>query len=400
LSVTNILGCVTGDGSEGPTVPGASVYSPATAGCAGGLPMGAIEMFAELGDTTSSCVGYEWCTNDEVCGASRRLGFSDSPDYLNSIIPPCDTMLKGCTSNTEQDRIVWGLETYASGRPYIVLTDALSIQQEIAAHGPVVATYAIYGDFQNGTAAIVGDGWRKTRGVYCNVQTSSSGGRRPYNGTRYAGSERQLIGYHAVTIVGWGLERGVPDWETNGDTTVDLPYWIVRNSWSTAWNAENVVNGMSMPGYFKIAFTDPSRDLNTKVYLDNADDGLVGAAIAFMPRVKRVIPRVVREAEVDANPEMREEKLVSQQEEAAMLVSASAPPPFVSGTSTSLPIRCTNPTLEPETKGVNCVRMNVATSTTPQEQQRCFSWTLCFIFVGLTIGVVVACIHVIRRRQK
>jgi hypothetical protein len=313
LSITNILGCVSGDGTEGEVVEGASMYAPATAGCAGGIPTGAVEMFANFGDATSGCVGYEWCENDPVCNSTRRLGFSDSPKYLNSIIPACADMLDTCIEcedgeceASSRPRTAWGLKTYESGRPYILLTDPLSIQQEIAAHGPVVATYAIYGDFQNGTAAIVGDGWAKTNGVYCNVQTEGS--KKPYNGTRYAGSERQMIGYHAVVIVGWGLERSVPDWENPG-ATFDLPYWIVRNSWGTQWNPDCMVNGVNMPGYFKIAITDRSRDLNTKVYLDTADDGLVGAAVAFMPMVVRVDPPVSGTPQVDSEPAMHEEKL-------------------------------------------------------------------------------------------
>jgi hypothetical protein len=314
LSITNILGCVSGDGSEGPTVAGAAMYSPATAGCAGGLPMGAVEMFANYGDVTSSCVGYEWCTNDPVCGAKQRLGFSEAPAYLNSIIPACADMLKSCVAckdgtctTTSSRRELANLKTYPSGRPYIILTDILSMQQEIAAHGPIVATYAIYADFQNGTAALVGDGWAKTRGVYCNVQTTT-GRPRPYNGTRYAGTEDQMVGYHAVIIVGWGVERDVPDWERPG-STFDLPYWIVRNSWSEAWNPECQVNGIAMPGYFKIAFTDPIRNINTKVYLDNTSDGLVGAAIAFMPQVTRVTPAQSGISLIDEHPVMIEESI-------------------------------------------------------------------------------------------
>jgi hypothetical protein len=326
LSITNILGCVSGDGAEGEVVEGASMYAPATAGCAGGIPTGAVEMFANFGDATSGCVGYEWCENDPVCNSTRRLGFSDSPKYLNSIIPACADMLDTCIECEDGEcepssraRTAWGLKTYESGRPYILLTDPTSIQQEIAAHGPVVATYAIYGDFQNGTAAIVGDGWAKTNGVYCNVQTEGS--RKPYNGTRYAGSERQMIGYHAVVIVGWGVERAVPDWENPG-STFDLPYWIVRNSWGTQWNPECTVNGVNMPGYFKIAITDRSRELNTKVYLDTADDGLVGAAVAFMPMVVRVEPPISGPPQVDSDPAMHEEKLETSLEEEDVKIAA------------------------------------------------------------------------------
>jgi len=313
LSITNILGCVSDNDEDGSVVQGAAMYSPSTAGCAGGLPTGAIEMFAAYGDATSACVGYEWCENDPVCSQSKRLGFSDSPDYLNSIIPACADMLKTCLECTgtecaasKKPHLTWGLMTYPSGRPYILLTDPLSIQQEIAAHGPVVATQAIYADFQNGTVDILGDGWAKTRGVYCNVQTA--GVARPYTGTRYAGSERTLVGYHAVVIVGWGVEEKVGDWENPG-ATFDIPFWICRNSWGVQWNPTCTVNGIKMPGYYKIAITDRARNINTAVYLDNADDGLVGAAIAFMPMVTRVEPPRVGASLVDDNPSLQEEKI-------------------------------------------------------------------------------------------
>ena len=327
LSITNILGCVSGDED---TVVGAAMYSPATAGCAGGLPMGAVEMLCQFGVTTSECIGYDRCINDPVCGASQRLGFSDSPTYLNSIIPACSDMLKSCLKcddgkceETLMSRDTWGLKPYPSGRPYILLTDILSIQQEIAAHGPVVATHAIYADFQYGTAAILGDGWSKTRGVYCNVQTSSS--LRPYNGTRYAGTENELIGYHAVIIVGWGLERNVPDWANPG-STFDLPYWIIRNSWSTAWNPECKVNGIKMPGYCKIAFTDRVRNINTKVYLDNTDDGMAGAAIAFMPMLTRVTPDRRGESQIDEDPSMIEEAIVTDETTPSLAGAAQIDP--------------------------------------------------------------------------
>ena len=403
LSITNILGCVSGDGKEGPTVAGASMYSPATAGCAGGLPMGAVEMLAAFGDASSTCVGYEWCENDPVCNASKRLGFSDAPAYLNSIMPACADMLHECTSSS-QPRTAWGLKTYPSGRPYIMLTDIQSIQQEIAAHGPVVATHAIFADFQNGTVAIVGDGWAKTHGVYCNVQTA--GAPRPYNGTRYAGSERQLIGYHAVVIVGWGVERDVPDWGNPG-STLDIPYWIVRNSWSTGWNPECNVNGINMPGHCKIAFTDPSRNINTKVYLDNAEDGMLGAAIAFMPRVTRIDPVRIGESQVDEEPEMHEEKIESVVDDTDVTLAAFTgvgdPPPDDDSDDDS-DVLCDAKTTPFTSYMVNCegrqastTRLN-ASSTTRLNASTSSSCIL--ILLLLTIIIVVATILLILRQRK
>jgi len=405
LSITNILGCVSGDGDEGAVVEGAAMYSPATAGCAGGIPMGAVEMLANFGDATSTCVGYEWCENDPVCSASKRMGFSDAPAYLNSKIPACAEMLETCIEcengqcgASETPRAAWGLKSYPSGRPYILLTDILSIKQEIAAHGPVVATHAIFGDFQAGTTAIVGDGWAKTHGVYCNVQTSSS--LRPYNGTRYVGSERQLIGYHAVVIVGWGVETGVPDWQHPGDTR-DIPYWIIRNSWSTAWNSECMVNGMNMPGYCKIALTDPARNINTKLYLDNAEDGMIGAAIAFMPMVTRVEPKRSSPSQVDENPDMHEEKIVD--DTPVTLASASRDDHMVSPDSDEIardqinhPIPCTDNTPPPSFK-LNCegraASSRLATQTGAAVGK--FSGVLILLIV---IIIALVAILVIRRR--
>ena len=421
LSVTNILGCVSGDGDEGPVVEGAAMYSPATAGCAGGIPMGAVEMFANFGDASSACVGYEWCENDPVCNATKRLGFSDAPAYLNSMMPACADMLDTCIECENGDcgasdtvRNAWGLETYPSGRPYILLTDILSIQQELAAHGPVVATHAVFGDFQAGTAAIVGDGWAKTRGVYCNVQTS--GPRRPYNGTRYAGAERQLIGYHAVVIVGWGVEAQVPDWEHPGDT-LDIPYWIVRNSWSPAWNPDCVVNGIPMPGYCKIAFTDPTRNLNTHLYLDNAEDGMVGAAIAFMPMVTRIEPARRGQSQIDENPEMSEEKIQSLVEDTEVTLAstrrdASMPAPDpdeIARDQINHPILCSHEPPAPTpltTRKVNCPskpnaaasRLSSQTSTGSQVQGGVLAPML--ITLLLVTILVALLVILIKRTQK
>jgi len=72
--------------------------------------------------------------------------------------------------------------------------------QELMNRGPIVAGFMVYADFPS---------YRS--GVYQHVTGS-------------------MVGGHAVKLLGWGEENGVP-------------YWLCANSWNTDWG---------IGGYFKI----------------------------------------------------------------------------------------------------------------------------------------------------
>jgi cathepsin B len=75
------------------------------------------------------------------------------------------------------------------------------IQAEIMKNGPVEADFQVYGDFPN------------------------------YKSGVYKQHSSQLLGGHAIKILGWGVENGTP-------------YWLAANSWNEDWGDK---------GYFKIA---------------------------------------------------------------------------------------------------------------------------------------------------
>lgn len=301
LSPTEILSCV---GER----PGAIVSMPNCNGCNGGIPAGAGAYFARVGTDPLTCVSYDWCNRDAVC-SGRQASVGEGGDMLNSLIPRCGTA--ACSSSKYKGKFYTSTATpsvmsLAAPAPALAgttgaftvrqidpnssaalsVTGITDIQTEILANGPVVGAMAVFYDFQAGTLAGSGD-WEPTKNVYCNVQGSE---KRPYMGTRYGGTEAQHVGYHAVAVVGWGVEKDVDDWNNPG-AKFDLPYWIVRNSWGSQWNSRCTVgNGLRLPGYFKIAWTDQRRNINTRVFLDNAEDGQLGGTTAFQPNVPRAAP--------------------------------------------------------------------------------------------------------------
>ena len=325
LSATNVIGCV----SDNSSLKGAAVNFGNTDGCNGGIPAAAAELMAQNGIVNNTCASYAWCANNEVCNGRKQTG-GDSGAYLNSSVVPGCSAVTGCIDcssgactaqkNAPQlfkaKRYTQGSFNYNTKNPNIPkpapkskstaftvpvindatsaaisLTNIMDIKNEILANGPVVGAFAVFADFQAGTAYGVGDDWAATNNVYCNVQGS---GAKPYKNTKYAEMDSQLTGWHAISIIGWGVESNVEDWAHPG-SKISIPYWIVRNSWSDAWNSNCTVNNgngglLKMPGFFKIAMTDNSRGINTEVHLDNADANATGGATAFEPAVARADP--------------------------------------------------------------------------------------------------------------
>ncbi|KAI1305276.1 Cathepsin B [Halotydeus destructor] len=121
----------------------------------------------------------------------------------NSSLPPCTDIVDtpDCTKRCEptftpsyQSDLHKGLKVYSIDQ------DVAQIQQEIMTNGPVEADMNVFADFVNYKS-----------GVY--IKTST-----------------HFLGKHAVRLLGWGTENGVP-------------YWLGANSWNAYWGDH---------GFFKI----------------------------------------------------------------------------------------------------------------------------------------------------
>jgi len=147
-------------------------------GCNGGQPAQAFIYWQEDGVVTEACRPYPFPSCDHHIPGSKNPCPSD--DY------PTPSCARECKNGEK-----WKADKhFASDTYYVEGHD--NIVTELAERGPCEASFAVYEDF------VV-----YTSGVYHHVS-----GR--------------LLGYHAVKLLGYGVE---------GDTK----YWLLTNSWNENW---------------------------------------------------------------------------------------------------------------------------------------------------------------------
>lgn len=245
-------------------------------GCNGGVPYEAGIYLENFGITQLECQPYNWCcagadSGEEFTGQPPKCRYNDEKNnpskacVKSGVIAKLHKAIKGSTG---------GVGTTADGRPSGSVDSILDkIKANIWENGPAVCAYMVYSDFQDDVATT----WAQSsdgQPIYIKKPNSS------------------LAGGHAVVIVGWGVAKGVTDKvehiDNSGKSTVvtrsfgDLPFWWVRNSWSPAWGDK---------GYFRMAMTDTTKEINTECGMDvpaHIDDGQggkfwMGGVTSFLP---------------------------------------------------------------------------------------------------------------------
>jgi cathepsin B len=206
-------------------------------GCNGGNSYSVAEYIVQVGgtDQTSKPFWSDWCDSN-CCGINSPQCASDYnvlTNQLNSQLPSCDSY-----KNDRKYQLSNGTINYLYDDIENEADTIQKIKQNIFTYGPVVASYQVFSDFQNGSVPTIHSEdnnylWPDTDGVYI-----------------YDNSSLEQGG-HSVTIVGWG-EKPVKGYG-------NVPYWIVKNSWGLNWG-EN--------GYFKMAMCNKAKNINVKTGLD------------------------------------------------------------------------------------------------------------------------------------
>jgi len=161
-------------------------------GCDGGYPSAAWDYFQQTGIVTGGDYNSgEGCYPYQVAACEH---------HVSGPLPACgdEGPTPTCTQ-TCQNGATWSSDKHFGASSYSVNSDQLSIQQEIMTNGPVEGAFTVYEDFVSYKS-----------GVYQHVTGAELGG-------------------HAISIIGWGTDNGTP-------------YWIVKNSWNTAWGNKGYFN--------------------------------------------------------------------------------------------------------------------------------------------------------------
>lgn len=238
ISPMSILSCVKDEGN---------------AQCDGGDVLSILNYIAINGVTTDNCLNYNLiCNSSPGCYASVKKAFDEINNTQKMIVPDCGCCKSNCESNNEKF-------SYYITDPYLIaindsnnysgIDDGVNvIKYHLLNYGASVTGYVVYGNFikdkTNGR-------FEKTNGIY--IESENYG---------EDSEPKKFYGCHAVSIVGWGVEKN-PIKLGNMTLTLGqkytlknsrgqyiqneykgMPYWIVRNSWDTVWGNN---------GYFKIA---------------------------------------------------------------------------------------------------------------------------------------------------
>ncbi|XP_019659798.1 cathepsin B isoform X2 [Ursus americanus] len=165
------------------------------AGCNGGFPAEAWNFWTKQGLVSGGLYeSHVGCRPYSIPPCEHHVNGSRPPCTGEGDTPKCSKFCEpGYTPSYKEDKH-YGCSSYS------VSSSEKEIMAEIYKNGPVEAAFTVYSDFL-----------LYKSGVYQHVTG-------------------EMMGGHAVRILGWGVENGTP-------------YWLVGNSWNTDWGDN---------GFFKI----------------------------------------------------------------------------------------------------------------------------------------------------
>lgn len=194
----------------------------------GGLPSNCSQDYYKLCDANKGCNGKG---EDHLDKKTDDPGSSKTPEeIMEEMIPKCGHCEGGIPKMYKIKN-----KTLTTSVPFI--------KQHLIQYGAVIGGFVVYANFihADNTNGI----FSSTKGIYIHSVNYV---------TDMTINRDDILGGHAISIVGWGVEKNVTA-VINTKTYVypKVEYWVCRNSWSEKWG-EN--------GYFKYAMYQTYKEVD------------------------------------------------------------------------------------------------------------------------------------------
>jgi len=154
-------------------------------GCDGGYPSAAWDYWVSSGLVSGGNYKGDGCLPYQLPNCDH---------HVNGSYPACgnEQPTPQCPNKCVDGKTNWKNDKHFGRTSYSIGSDVSQIQTEIMSNGPVEADFVVYEDFLT------------------------------YRSGVYQYESGQMLGGHAIKILGWG-------------TLSSTPYWIVANSWNEDW---------------------------------------------------------------------------------------------------------------------------------------------------------------------
>lgn len=203
--------------------------------CSGGNPGILLLDIANGGIAQNSCVDYSWCASNGACSGNPLQHFEAGQSTTQFLPQTC-----GCYFGSPNYK---SLLYFTDLNPSSISIDdntpqpqfEAMVKTHIMTKGPVIGSFLVFRNFMNGQFTQVNGGVYLENSIVQN-------GKITFDDSGSYVSPSNLAGAHAISIIGWGVEKNIVV-DSKG-TKANVPYWYCRNSWTTKWG-----DG----GFFKMA---------------------------------------------------------------------------------------------------------------------------------------------------
>ena len=212
--------------------------------CEGGNPSSALSWIEENGIATNKFESFSWCSSNDKCTSTD---FNGSMSELNDLVPKCKKVsseLKVFIKNISRP-INFKTEEE-------IISNIQFVKERIMEDGSLLGGITVYENM--------------LKGNFLELQKNPSAiylDKVNYNNFEYQKDDFNLVGFHAITVIGWGNGKVHSSLLGKTDNSfVKVPYWIVRNSWSDEWGVDGYFH-LAMYPYNKLCQLEKPLSLST-----------------------------------------------------------------------------------------------------------------------------------------